>query len=489
MKTNPKRFALLMVAILLFASAGAAFSQTQQWPMVNADRGRSSWAELEDVLYPPLKETAMYGIPGLVNPGHDMMTVLDSLLCIGISNTGENLFAMFDVSTGDTLWTFSLPSSVGSVGFVPAQNDTLVLCGGQSGPGLYALDRRTGEQKWFNELGSLFSRHPILDGEAIFIVKGSLQALRVSNGTRRWGRPYSSAVTPAVDDESCYVCSNGKAAKMNKVNTFLFWEVYNSDTDFSTLALYDEALYTHTNDSLVARDKADGGILWAYPLPDCDIIPFSQNAVAVSDSILCYSLHLELEDNGRLLALNRFDGSYLWHHDFTNEFIYSPTIANGVVYVTDEPERDLYGFNLKTGEQIFYDNSHDYRNQPIVADHKLYVGSRNGVVVFENDDTGVAETGISSPETFSLEQNFPNPFNPHTTIRYTLPGRSRVRVMIFNIQGEQVRTAMQGLQDEGTHHFIWRGEDDSGNPVPAGIYFCRVEAAGMMKTIRIVLMK
>ncbi len=69
------------------------------------------------------------------------------------------------------------------------------------------------------------------------------------------------------------------------------------------------------------------------------------------------------------------------------------------------------------------------------------------------------------PEQFELYQNFPNPFNPVTTIRYDLPARANVFIVIYDILGRRVRTIIHGLEGPGYQAIQWDGTDDFGRDV------------------------
>lgn len=83
------------------------------------------------------------------------------------------------------------------------------------------------------------------------------------------------------------------------------------------------------------------------------------------------------------------------------------------------------------------------------------------------------------PEDYSLSANYPNPFNPSTTINYGLPERSRVVVAIYNILGQKVRTLYSGEQPGGLYRLIWDGRNDSGLPVSSGVYVYRLRASSL----------
>ena len=89
----------------------------------------------------------------------------------------------------------------------------------------------------------------------------------------------------------------------------------------------------------------------------------------------------------------------------------------------------------------------------------------------------------SRPESFILYQNSPNPFNPVTAIRYTLPKQSRVSIRILNIRGHTVNTFPVSVRDSGTHTVSWDGTDQEGNTLPSGIYLYQIKA-GIWQSIR-----
>ncbi|MFZ5432567.1 MAG: FlgD immunoglobulin-like domain containing protein [Calditrichota bacterium] len=93
------------------------------------------------------------------------------------------------------------------------------------------------------------------------------------------------------------------------------------------------------------------------------------------------------------------------------------------------------------------------------------------------------------PDRFDLAQNFPNPFNPETQIVFNVPATADVRINVYNINGQLVRTLIDGRYSIGTHQVTWDGRNNAGQIVSAGLYLYRMEAPGYMQTKKMLLMK
>lgn len=111
------------------------------------------------------------------------------------------------------------------------------------------------------------------------------------------------------------------------------------------------------------------------------------------------------------------------------------------------------------------------------------------------DDIIVQEpTGIGDPQPgaiagYTLFQNFPNPFNPSTTISFELGGRETVQLAIFNSLGQKIRTLASRDFTAGTHQLQWDGRDDAGQLAPAGVYFYRLQAGSFRDSKKMLLVK
>jgi hypothetical protein len=160
----------------------------------------------------------------------------------------------------------------------------------------------------------------------------------------------------------------------------------------------------------------------------------------------------------------------------------SPFPANTLVY---------------SGSMDWSEATFDISNYTGTAQFRFLFGS-DGSVTGEGwylDDLHVNSEFVSNGDNevqtvhFELYDNYPNPFNPTTTIRFDLPESAPVSLVIFNVKGQVVRTLLNTELSKGTHSIIWNGLDDSGRSVSSGVYFYKLNNGTKTLTHRMMLMK
>ena len=96
---------------------------------------------------------------------------------------------------------------------------------------------------------------------------------------------------------------------------------------------------------------------------------------------------------------------------------------------------------------------------------------------------------IQKPLENSLYENYPNPFNPSTIIRYSLKENMKTKLVVYNMLGQSVRVLYDGYQDAGVHKILWDSKDDKGNKVSCGVYFYKISAGSFSQTKRMTLVE
>jgi hypothetical protein len=167
----------------------------------------------------------------------------------------------------------------------------------------------------------------------------------------------------------------------------------------------------------------------------------------------------------------------------------------------DGPSQCVIG---KLGDQgeVFYVGPGGQIEGTSQSNGRLYLGYNDTIfwdnfgyyvvylVRFEPADlTGLGE-GSNLPSIGPLTaKNLPNPFNPATTIEYSVPREGNVSVRVYNAGGELVRMLVEGFSDSGTHSVVWDGRDDRGFPVASGTYFYLVRQGNETLSRKAVLVR
>lgn len=128
------------------------------------------------------------------------------------------------------------------------------------------------------------------------------------------------------------------------------------------------------------------------------------------------------------------------------------------------------------------------RSQVYLKDSKIKTRTKQlGQLKLAVDPTFTGTNVV--PTEFSLRRNYPNPFNPTTTIGYDLAQDGTTRLEVYNLLGQRVRSLVTGFQLAGTYQVSWNGQNDVGHQVASGVYFYRLQAGRYVKTNKMLLLK
>lgn len=169
-----------------------------------------------------------------------------------------------------------------------------------------------------------------------------------------------------------------------------------------------------------------------------------------------------------------------WNYvTFTNDV----TITDGQFYVaiTNVPNSNLIGLDTSTNGNTFTKAGDNADWTPLAGGELM---ARAIVeIITNNDDSTVPVLSTK------LGGNYPNPFNPETTISYSLKDRQDVKIEIYNVRGQLVRTLINETQAAGDHKVIWTGVDNNNRPVSSGLYYYKMTAGKYSSSKKMILMK
>lgn len=159
--------------------------------------------------------------------------------------------------------------------------------------------------------------------------------------------------------------------------------------------------------------------------------------------------------------------------------IFDITTGNAILELNDAN----YYYSYPT----LYDLNADGTLECVITRYNYPSFNEYDLLVYNTGVTGVIANPI--PMNFKVEQNFPNPFNPSTTIRYSISEDAKVKIIIFNTNGEQITTLVNEQLSAGEHEIIWNGTNSSGTRVPTGVYFYQLFTNQKSETKKMLLLQ
>ncbi len=155
-----------------------------------------------------------------------------------------------------------------------------------------------------------------------------------------------------------------------------------------------------------------------------------------------------------------------------------------------DPDNDRFGITWPLPEDL------SYTNQTLLTAGKggFPVGDLNWFpdkkAEWEDWVTAIKkDKNITTISDFSLGKNYPNPFNPSTTIKYSVKRKADVNITIYNLLGQKIVTLVNSNHNIGNYSVLWNGKDLHGNNMASGVYFYKMQADGFVKTGKMLLMK
>jgi len=153
---------------------------------------------------------------------------------------------------------------------------------------------------------------------------------------------------------------------------------------------------------------------------------------------------------------------------------------------TAYPAQPLINVTARSHSDIHTETGiYNYVVKAVYSDAQESVAS-NEVTINVN---ALSVSDVTAVATSTLHANYPNPFNPSTTISFSVATEGNVAINVYNVRGQHVKTLVNRVYGNGVHSVVWNGLDDSGRSVGNGVYFYRMTCDGFTQTKKMLLMK
>jgi hypothetical protein len=206
--------------------------------------------------------------------------------------------------------------------------------------------------------------------------------------------------------------------------------------------------------------------------------------------------YADWEEKPEIVIIASRDYGQTWSHpafmnakeddvNYYNEF-------NEMIPVYVYPANKLQVIDDSTAKlHFFFTDDYYYGSniQPVVLPSMNMYAALSIDMTFIPQDNDSFEDVVLQTNPIKLISNYPNPFNPSTTIQFELAEANEVSLEIFNIKGQKVKTMSNGFLPIGLHKRIWDGKDDNNQPVSSGVYFYKLRSSKYSAYRKMILMK
>lgn len=202
---------------------------------------------------------------------------------------------------------------------------------------------------------------------------------------------------------------------------------------------------------------------------------FNQNEILAG--LQLYSMGSDLNGNGKI---DFYVLAYYGNSPYRQSVKIFDISTNQVIL---ERNDNNYYFSYPT----LIDVNNDGLKECVITKFDYPIFANYSFEVYSTTASGVEES--TAPGQFHLYQNFPNPFNPSTTIRFNVPSVSPVKLKISNVTGELIKTIIVEVQTAGEHEIVWDGKSDNGVRQPSGIYFYQLITNSNTESRKMILLR
>jgi eukaryotic-like serine/threonine-protein kinase len=439
-----------------------------------------------------------------------------------IGSDDNNLYCL-DAVSGSMQWKYK---TGGIIRCKPAIADTVVFFESDDGY-LYAVNNISGIKIWSVQIGnntkrilpdpSTFSGNywdymqssPCVDSGIVYAGSGdsSFYAVHAQTGILKWKTKTGGIIrsSPCVYQGIVYVGSwDGYIYAFNKADGTVIWKYNTQANGYQNVQpsprISNGIVYCGSRSGyFYALDAINGTLIWKYSYdPNA---PWVESSAAVVNGVV----YVGSSDMNRVFAFDDSTGKVVWNgivqgDTWSTPFYYHGTLYIGLAHYSNAGNGSaLYGGALLAMDASTGKTKWQYKcgatsfiggvvSSPLAAGHTIYYGSLDGKVyavdtAFGQQTTGIKKSG-DSPKIFQLHHNYPNPFNPTTTIAYQVSVASRVTLKVYDSLGREVRTLVDEVKEPGGYKVKF----DAGS-LSSGVYFNNLTSGLFRETKAMVLLK
>ena len=351
---------------------------------------------------------------------------------------------------------------------------------------VYGLDGATGEQLWERSPGLpsfVVEQIERANGDVLAVAGGGddqnrfVSAWAADDGTFLW--THAPETTPFVftpypldggGEDLLYTGNDGlgstnRLVRLDALTGELVWQRAGLATGWSIAVTSDlngngsrDVAVGVSSGELRVFDGDDGATIWTAT-GFTQVFGVAALRDVTGDGVADLSA---ATGDGRAVLLSGSDGSLVWSY----------AIGNGSLDQAAEVVAVLPDIDGNGAPEIAVGSRHG----------RLALLASTGAILTASDDDAI-------PTAFALDGGYPNPFRAQTTLGYTLPDAADVRLTIYNLLGQRVRTLVAEAQAAGTYSVTWDGRGAAGAPAASGVYLVRLEAGRSVATQRLVLVR
>jgi len=414
---------------------------------------------------------------------------------------------------GELLWDYQTHSNrPPQSGILIDSSDTIYF--GSLDKNFYAL-YPDGTLKWKYETSAPIVELAIpnidLNGN-LYITNGLGELYSIkSNGTLNWNVKYESGFfnnSPVFSPDGNTIYIAGKDSNLFALNLdgSIKWKHPSGKIFRAPLLDSNGNIYFFPLEHLECNFYSlnpDGNLRWKSVIHiGAGLEVYSISTIDYQDNLYFIGVDTKKHPYNRALISIDHVGKFRWSYMFDEyEDIWQPLICDleGTIYVGETHGYNYYAISSK-GElkwKLPLDEYQVDNTSAIAEDGTLYIGVHKSSLATNQQRTLIAirdstSTDVSESQkvtNYKLEQSYPNPFNPTTTISYTLPTDGIVTVKVFDMLGREVRTLVSDYKNAGSYNVIWDSKDSFGSEVSSGIYFYNIKFLDNSITKKMLMMK